>query len=743
MTAPKKIAVLGGGVGSLATVFSLTNEPDWQSRYDITVYQLGWRLGGKGASGRSGQVVHRDGVATIEGSARIEEHGLHIWLGFYDNAFRMIQQVYAENGKNLPPDAPLRSWTDAFKKHSYVCVQEKLEDGALWRNWPFCFPEDDQVPGTERDPCTVWDYLKLLLEGLLDFWKRSELSDEPVFAEEHAEVQSRLAGFAPHLGKLWHEIEGVGIACGTELVELACRFAHTLHPDATEHSAADHHALIGTLDALHAWLCNHVLAESGASRQDQSQDWKDQRRRVFIVMDIGIATVRGIIRDGALFSPNGLDVLEEEFQSWLSRHGASDLSCRVDKSAVIRGLYDLVFAYIDGDTNKASFAAGPALRSVFNMLLRYKGAIFWKMQAGMGDTIFGPIYMVLRARGVKFAFFHNVENIGLTPDRKGVATIRMGRQVTLRDTSREYDPIVWVKGVPCWPARPDYSQIVEADELRKQHANLESFWKPWKSVETITLEAGSDFDEVVLGISLGALPYLCKELIDAAPETWARMVRDVRTVRTMGFQFWVNRELPELGWNEKSPVLDAFVEPLNTWADMSQLLVRETWAAGHDPKSCAYFCGQLVEEVAPDQATAYVKQQAQKFVDGDLPNLWPGLQSSGGAAPGQYLVSPTECAGETPLASQYFRANVDPSERYVMSVAGATGARLRADESGFDGLVLTGDWIDNGFNAGCVEASVMSGLEAANVVAGRPIGEGIISLRPGFGKERELSTVPE
>ena len=43
---------------------------------EVTVYQRGWRLGGKGASSRGP-------------NGRIEEHGLHVWLGFYDNAFRL------------------------------------------------------------------------------------------------------------------------------------------------------------------------------------------------------------------------------------------------------------------------------------------------------------------------------------------------------------------------------------------------------------------------------------------------------------------------------------------------------------------------------------------------------------------------------------------------------------------------------------------------------------------------------
>src|ERR1700681_947062 len=89
-----KIAILGGGIGAMTAAFALTDQPGWQDRYEITVYQMGWRLGGKCASGRN-----------QEYGERIEEHGLHIWLGFYENSFRMMRKCYQEWGR--PPESPL------------------------------------------------------------------------------------------------------------------------------------------------------------------------------------------------------------------------------------------------------------------------------------------------------------------------------------------------------------------------------------------------------------------------------------------------------------------------------------------------------------------------------------------------------------------------------------------------------------------------------------------------------------
>jgi uncharacterized protein with NAD-binding domain and iron-sulfur cluster len=77
-----KIAIVGGGCAGLTTAFELTR-PEQQGKYDVTVYQMGWQLGGKGASGRGP-------------NGRIEEHGLHVWMGFYENAFRLICDCYDE-----------------------------------------------------------------------------------------------------------------------------------------------------------------------------------------------------------------------------------------------------------------------------------------------------------------------------------------------------------------------------------------------------------------------------------------------------------------------------------------------------------------------------------------------------------------------------------------------------------------------------------------------------------------------
>ncbi len=40
-----KVAVLGGGAGAMAATLELLRTPEHRAALDVTVYQMGWRLG--------------------------------------------------------------------------------------------------------------------------------------------------------------------------------------------------------------------------------------------------------------------------------------------------------------------------------------------------------------------------------------------------------------------------------------------------------------------------------------------------------------------------------------------------------------------------------------------------------------------------------------------------------------------------------------------------------------------------
>jgi len=463
----KRIAILGGGVGALTAAYELTSGPDWKTRYEITVYSLGWRLGGKGASGRNRRQFDR-----------IEEHGLHLWFGYYENAFALMRRCYAELGRR--PDEPLATWQDAFHKQS-LFVTGEFYDGR-WSFWPLTAPENDEVPGDGQVP-TLWE----CLDRVLDFMHRhflAYLPDSPNPAAEHPSW----------LREIIAEIEAEVSHLPWALVPLHA--ARELLRRAAEVQAAAFDPVLRCLDAFAERARAAVDAKLGGVDLDSHPDL----RRLLAVLELCYANVKGILADDVL--RRGFDSIDDlDYRVWLAKHGAGEVALNAD---VLRVAYETIFAYRDGDYRQPDLAAGTALRGLLRLCFTYKGAIGWKMQAGMGDTVFTPLYLVLRRRGVRFEFFSRVKELGLSADGERIETVRVGRQTTVKQPP--YEPLVPVKDLPCWPSEPLYDQLVEGSELEEQGVDLESYWAKWTDVEDRTLRYGEDFDDVVLGISLGALP---------------------------------------------------------------------------------------------------------------------------------------------------------------------------------------------------------------------------------------------
>ncbi|MFM9880685.1 MAG: NAD(P)-binding protein, partial [Burkholderiaceae bacterium] len=187
-SAVKKIAILGGGISALTTAFELTSQPDWQSRFDITVYQLGWRLGGKCATARGP-------------NARIEEHGIHGFLGSYYNALPLMADCYAALGRQ--PGQPLATFEEAFHPDSFMLMWEfqGAQEGPHLQRWPFTAPTNALMPNDPSSLQTINHWLTAVV-GFVD----------AVFEAQHASVWS---------------VQGIEIAAGRALFkQLQSELAH-------------------------------------------------------------------------------------------------------------------------------------------------------------------------------------------------------------------------------------------------------------------------------------------------------------------------------------------------------------------------------------------------------------------------------------------------------------------------------------------------------------------------------------
>lgn len=662
-----RVAVLGGGCGALAAAFELTATPELRDRYEVTVYQQGWRLGGKGASGRN-----------IAMGGRIEEHGLHMWLGFYENAFALIRRCFAEWRKG--PDNPFQDWTEAFTPQPEISLGERVEDGGAthWETWTIPLPLLPGLPG-DGGHFSLEATVAALVRWLLD--RHGEAHPHPVL--QRAEAALRKAAGALPLGD-----------------------RHPGDVAALRGHVAQGHEAIGALEPGGEWLVQ--------------------------LIKIGWAVFKGLVEDVLPYGDDGfLRIDGRDFRAWLDEHGLDQEGL---DSGAVKALYDLGFAYRDGDPAQPLAGAGVALYVMLNMMFGSRGAPIFHMNAGMGDTIFAPLYEVLAERGVAFAFFHRVTALRLSPDGALVSGIELSRQVDL--VGDRYDPLVPVpfgqgKVLPCWPSEPDWTQIGDGaairDRLAAEQLTLENIWCR-QEVGTVTLHLGREFDLVVLGISLAGLRGTCDELIAADP-AFAAMVGGVATVQTQAIQLWLNRDTAGMGWDEGPTVLTAYADPLSTWADMSHLLKAENWGPG-GPKSIAYFCGPLSDAATascltrpspPACAAQVVALGGRDWLDKKAATFWPAAVGRGGFDWGVLFGgSGGDAAGSDRLASQYVRANIDPTERYVLSLPGTVQHRLDAGASGFANLYLAGDWVRTRMNSGCVEGAVEGGMRAAQAISGFP-----------------------
>jgi uncharacterized protein with NAD-binding domain and iron-sulfur cluster len=690
----KKVVVVGGGVSGMVAAMALT-EPELAGKFDVTVYQMGWRLGGKGASGRN---------ATQ--SQRIEEHGLHIWFGFYDNAFRWMGRCYQELDR--PPGAPLRTLDDAFKPQNNFIFTELIN--GTWREWLIDIPPNDAQPGGHP---SIWDSIQIVLG-----WLQQQL--QHVLVQGVQLVEADLASVVESgpftlVERLKVRLGFVRSLSLHELVE-EMRIAHAATDATTARNGSD-----GLVQWL-GWAAKVLWTVIGP----KVRAGDDEARRLWVLAYLGMVSIRGILADDLL--KFGYDhVNGETFREWLERHAVfaadepGDPNRTAFWSAPVRAFFDAAFAYAEGDTDKPNMAAGIAIRGIQRIALGYKGSVVYQMQAGMGDTVFTPFYEVLKRRGVKFEFFSRAGELTLAADGRTVAGLAIHRQVKLKNG---YDPLVTVKGLPCWPSEPLYDQIVDGEKLKASGADLSHYdtggnWA--EQPDPTILAAGVDFDHVVLAAALPSLPQICPTAIAALP-AWQKMVDKVSWTRTQAFQLWMNRTKDEVGLPGPPAVLGAYVEPWSSITDFTHLLEREDWPASYDVKFLTYSCGVMPATDPADQkqADALVFSRVKGFLENDAAPIWPGAIANG-SFDWSVLAAPQGTAGVQRLAAQYWRANVDTTELYVLSTPEGIANRIAAGATGLSNLVFAGDWTDNGFNIGSVEGAVMSGLQAAVAVSGVPI----------------------
>ncbi len=408
----------------------------------------------------------------------------------------------------------MADWRDAFFPEPHVGVTEQSRSGA-WVEWLTYFPKAEGLPGdpiADANPFTFRSYIARTIGLLRAMLFSTHTRKKPLLVAELSDT--RPATIASIVAKMTHLLR-IGTLSGAAALSEALGLLATV---------------VRTLPLFPEKLVGRLLEAVVAAIRSRLEDLvaiEDGLQYKWEVIDLVLAFLTGCVRFRLMTDPRGLSAIDQyECRQWLRINGASERSL---DSAFVRGLYDLALAYENGDAARPGLAAGQALRGSLRMFFTYRGALFWKMRSGMGDCVFAPILRGLAETARRaLEFFHRLENLKLCPEnelapgeRPYVQALEFDVQAEVKGGG-EFQPLINVKGVPCWPSTPDLTQLVDGERLQQEGWRFESFWDRRKA-RSRTLTVTEDFDFVVLGISVGAIPFVCRGIL-ARDSRWRDMV---------------------------------------------------------------------------------------------------------------------------------------------------------------------------------------------------------------------------
>ncbi|MEM7763349.1 MAG: NAD(P)-binding protein [Pseudomonadota bacterium] len=703
MSNKKNVAILGGGPGGLSAAFHLAKS---DADLDITVYTMGWRLGGKGASGRN-----------FEMADRIEEHGIHLFGNFYPNALHMVKECY--------------DTTEAFEHQFQPMNLQLLTEfyNGRWHRYAMRLATSGKQPWETDEIIAPMDQLtEKTIANLHEIFHTKELSKQtkpPSNSGSH--------WFAHLISPLVRRALNKMMPHGDAHIEGEHERENYVHGHTWQHLSLSGRLLRGLLGIF------HFFARFNA-----------RMRYIYTQLDHLVGCMHGYLvfdlKHRGLHSINHWNHLD-----WLRYCGVSDMTLA---SPIVKAVPNVCFQFPFGDTlGKPSMAASAYMTYVLRQMLASGDNVFF-FREGTGETAILPIYDKLCEMGVKFEFFHKVRDVVPAADAHSIERVEIDVQAETKGT---YDPIDTrvINGVEkrVWNANTPYDKLVNGDQMKADDVNLESWWNQPPTTRK-TLKAGEDFDFAVLAVPVGAHPFTCPSLMEETDQkdfnhankvAWKDMHDNVYTIPTQAFQMWLKDPLDELGL--PSELLKpgeryagpTYNNPMSGWTDFSDMLAVEGWGDldGHPepPQTLLYFCGamqQLHGDIPIDdddfphreyeRVKATIIQQLS-HINGLLPTSV--REDNHQQMRFELLTSAdvednSDFRGEQRAWSQHIRVNVDPNERYTTSHPGHEKHLRYAWDSGYDNLALAGDWIFTGFNIGSFEGSVMSGKLASYALTGYP-----------------------
>ena len=655
----EKIAIIGGGIGGLTAAFDLSDQK-FETKYDITVYQMGWRLGGKCATGRNQSK-----------NQRIEEHGIHAFAGSYYNALKMMKLTFDELDR--PKSHKLSDFESAFVKE-YSSFMWDYQNGQMTK-WISQFPQIN-IPGQTREQFNE----SLKETSTLFHWVRSIAFILPKLIS-----LPRLNNETPasiHINDYVNKI------------------------DVLKNSLGDFQLLS---DIIPWDLFLPLFENPGRPPAGDDTDRRDLDRIEFLQV-----ILRGV-HDDKLDVDGFAKVDNEDFDNWMIRHGASD---ELMKSTLVTSTMFVTYQFPGGDLSRKPVMSAS---SFVQWILRgsaYIDAPYYLFEAGSGETLIEPLYTLLKNRGVTFKFFHELSNVELSAKKDDVEQLTFNIQAELQNG--DYDPLIDVKGLKAWPNEPLYDQLAEG---RKQE-NIDFEAPNAICRKTLKLNFKQDFDKVILAIPPKALMTSAKNLFyENSPwqkieklaltatqsmQIWLNDPIEKLTQHTNSFFVSGNYRSGLHGIAEFKNILKH-----EDWTEQNapQGLVYFSGVMTLPNK----YGENSVRDLADQKAF----QTAETMLASSGIEIFPQSTERSSTAidfafdyQALYPVN-EKTKGVDRLSDQYIRGNALPSELYTQAPPGTKALRIDPLSPPLKNLTVAGDWVDTRLNVGSVEGAVIGGRLAA------------------------------
>lgn len=410
-----KVAILGGGMASLAAAWELANTKTAQ--FEITVYQQDHLLGGKGAA-----VRHK----LPGGQERIEEHGIHILFGFYTELMGMLEKAYAAAPES---DAwgTLPHFSDALSPNDWAFLAEEYPGDGNWcKPWAIQFPQLPGQPWDGKGATNLQTLFNRLLTWLIDL---AEVLDAAI---------PKPVG--PPLSLMSGMVKFLLSQSGIVLNQPASPVGNALTKFAEDLLRA-------------AWKLAKPLLGI------------DAVRRSWIGIYLAGTVLRGLLTSGILVSRDFESINDQDFRDWLAAvdpFQPGEVPPRLSwASPPVVALYDVVFS------RSTTFAAGVMLRDALELVLGYRGHLSYRMNGSMGEVVFSPLYLALLKKGVKFEFFHKLTRIEVANHGAGPVVDKLHFE---QRPAPSFAPLVKAagSGAPAWPREPASTpQSAESRDLQR------------------------------------------------------------------------------------------------------------------------------------------------------------------------------------------------------------------------------------------------------------------------------------